>query len=167
MKMFKLVTHSLFMFVSLWIFLLMMSTTGCGEGADNEWVGTWTVLTIDGESVEQNFEQEVGESTAATWEWRFDNDGMFEFELKAKNFDLSEEGSIILSGTYSISDFNYTMLPMKMVGTGDAAEFSEDFDSSDQITGTWSRKGNTLTINYDNYDDGTLLSGIVFVLRKS
>ena len=176
MKIFKNVTRYLLVFISLWISLLMIGITGCGEddnnedeNNDNEWVGTWTLESIDDENLEQIFaeEYEFGEtdldsSMDLTYELTFDNDGMMEiehtvkFEAKGEGLDFSGEGSIRMTGTYAISGPNYTITPMEIEATGILKE--ESTGSLDEDTGTWSRKGDTLTLNSDD--------GSVIVLKK-
>ncbi len=174
MKTFKPESHIMLVFVSLWISLLMIGITGCGEDDDNEWVGTWTLETVDGQSIEQMFvedpaffEAEIDYSISATGEWTFHSDGMMEaeitmkYEAKGEDIDFSEGGSIRMTGTYSISGSNYTIMPMKIEGTGDFKDLGleeESVDPSDADTGTWSRKGNTLTLNSDD--------GVVIVFKK-
>ncbi len=173
-KIFKTMTRCLLVFVSLWISLLMIGITGCGEDDDNEWVGTWTLESIGGESVEQVLaeESEFNEtdldfSMTATYEITFDNDGVMEvehtmkFEAKGEGLVFSGEGLMRMTGTYSISGPNYTITPMEIEVTGafkDLGLEEESVGPSDEDTGTWSRKGNTLTLNSDD--------GSVIVLKK-
>ncbi len=181
MKIFKTVARCLLVF---WISLLMIGIAGCGEDDDNEWVGTWTLESTDGESIEHLLstddsikqilaeeygfsETDLDLSVTGTAEWTFHSDGMAEgvstmkFEAKGEGFDFSRQGSIRITGTYSISGTNYTMTFMEMEVTGifkDLGLEAEQFDTSDKDTGTWSRKGNTLTLNSDD--------GSVIVMKK-
>ena len=127
--------------------VLMIGITGCGDD-DNDWVGTWAFETVDGQNVVQGLqEQEEGVNISiVTNNWTFDNDGTFEAEMGFKIEDKAggSESIITISdkitGTYSLSGSNYTLT---MKGT----LFFEKVDDVD--TGTWSRKGNTLTLNSD------------------
>ena len=142
--------------------VLIIGIIGCGgdEDDDNEWVGTWAMETVDGESFEQAFFGEEGvNASIVTNSWTFDNDGTMEmefamkFEVKEEGLELSGQGSMKMTGTYSLSDSNYTLTHIEVEGTG---IFKEDppFGPTDEDTGTWSRKGNTLTLISD---DGTTI----------
>ena len=144
MKIFKTIACCFSVF---WISLLMIGITGCGEDDDNEWDGTWTLESVDGESIEQVLsadgesikqilikqifaeEHEFSEtdldlSMTATIEWTFDSDGVVEgvytmkFEAKGEGSDFSREGSMRITGTYFISGTNYTMTFMEVEITG-------------------------------------------------
>lgn len=182
MKIFKTISHCLLVF---WVSLLMIGITGCGEDDDNEWVGTWTFESVDGESIELLY-SDISESITllyaeelefsetdleltwtATHNYTFDSDGMWEagltmkFEAKGEGSDFSRQGSIRITGTYAISDTNYTMTPMELEVTGVFKDLGLEaalFDTSDEDTGTWSRKGNTLTVKSDD--------GSVIVMKK-
>ena len=127
--------------------VLMIGITGCGDD-DNDWVGTWAFETVDGQNVVQGLqEQEEGVNISiVTNNWTFDNDGTFEAEMgfkiedKAGGYESIITISDKITGTYSLSGSNYTLT---MKGT----LFFEKVDDVD--TGTWSRKGNTLTLNSD------------------
>ena len=56
-------------------------------------------------------------------------------------------------GTYTLSGSNYTLTPTELEGTG-FFEGETTVFGSDEDTGTWSRSGNTLTLNDD---DGSTL----------
>ena len=78
------------------------------------------------------------------------------FEAKEEGLELSRQGSMKMTGTYTLSGSNYTLTPIEVEGTGIFKEDVEPIGATDEDTGTWSRKGNTLTLNSD---DGT---GIFF-----
>ena len=146
--------------VSIWA-VLTIGITGCGGDDDeNEWVGTWAMDTVDGESLEQDFAEDFGDAEIdfdiTTNEWTFDSDGTMEvefgmkFEVKEQGFAISGEGSMKITGTYSLTGDNYTLTPTNVEGTG---LFEGDVDPvgpTDDDTGTWSRSGNTLTLNSDD-----------------
>ena len=80
--------------------------------------------------------------------WMFNNDGTLEAEI---GFRLGNQGSdsaialtstIKTAGTYSLSGSNYTLI-------------LEDIPIAalKESTGTWSREGNTLTLNSDHGDN--------------
>ena len=140
--------------------ILTIGTIGCGGDDDNEWVGTWEIETIDGESLDQGFTNDFGYAdinlSITANEWTFDSDGTMEvefgmkFEVKEQGLAISGEGSMKITGTYSLTGDNYTLTPTNVEGTG---LFEGDVDPvgpTDDDTGTWSRSGNTLTLNSDD-----------------
>ena len=92
--------------------ILVIGITGCGgsesDADNNEWVGTWSLETIDGQSMEQNYSY-FGDATIVTNTWRFNSDGFLEGEfavkIAPKQVDSGELeiGSIKLTGTYFLS----------------------------------------------------------------
>ena len=58
-------------------------------------------------------------------------------EVKEEGLELSGQGSMKMTGTYSLSGSSYTLTPIEAEGTG-----------------TWSRKGNSLTLTSN---DGTTI----------
>ena len=91
---------------------------GCGgDDDDNDWVGTWEIETVDGESFEQAFAEEGVNVSIVTNNWTFNDDGTMEtefamkFEVKEEGFEFSGEGSIKVMGTYTLSGSNYTLTP--------------------------------------------------------
>ncbi len=64
--------------------------------------------------------------------------------------ELSGQGSMKMTGTYTLSGSNYTLTPIKVEGTGIFEEDVEPVGPTDEDTGTWSRKGNTLTLISDD-----------------
>ncbi len=133
-----------------------------------KWVGTWAVETVDGQTWEQAFAEEFGEEgvtvSIVTNDWTFNDDGTMEvefamkFEVKEEGLTLSGQGSMKIMGTYALSGSNYTLTPTEVEGTGLFEGEVEPVDPTDEGTGTWVRKGNTLTLNSD---DGSTL-----VLKK-
>ena len=153
--------------------VLTIGIIGCGgdddDGDDanaNDWVGTWKIETADGENYEQLFEEnleaEFGEGVNVSIvanEWRFNNDGTLErelaFKVTGKIGDEDISGTLTLkgTGTYSLSGSNYTVTyTLQEDGTGWFEGEEETF--TEEASGTWSREGNTLTINSD---DGTTI----------
>ena len=136
---------------------LIIGIIGCG-GDDNEWVGTWATESISGESLEQLFAEEFGDTeigfelTITANQWTFNNDGTMEmelamkFELKEQGIALSVESSMKMTGTYFLADNTYTLTFTEAEGTG---LFEEEVETGED-TGTWSRSGNTLTLHSDD-----------------
>ena len=147
--------------------VLIIGIVGCGgdEDDENEWVGTWSLDTINGESIQaqlEAFEQlaaAFGEEIDISYsdEWTFDADGTWHREATLKS--PNEEGdtettSIEGSGTYSLSGSNFTITVTEVTGDFETETVDIEVDFEDIASGTWSRKGNTLTLTAD---DGTTL----------
>ena len=125
------------------------------------WVGTWAIEAVDGQSFEQTLEEDFEEEgvigSLITNNYTFNSDGTIEIEIAVKiearagGSGFSEQGSIKMTGTYALSGSNYTLTLTRIEGTG-IFEDIQSGDSTDEATGTWSRKGNTLTLTSD---DGT------------
>lgn len=145
----------------LWFISLCTALTvgmmACGSGNDdddddNDWVGTWSLATFDGQALEQVLEEELAPEgvtvSIVANNWMFNNDGTLEaeisFRLGAQDSDsaIALTSSIRTAGTYSLSGSNYT-LTLEEIPIGSLKE----------STGTWSREGNTLTLNSDNDDN--------------
>ena len=135
--------------------VLIIGIIGCGgDDDDNDWVGTWSIETIDGQSLDQTFAEDFGEESInpsiVTNNWTFDSDetmeGEFAVKLEAKEggTEFSVQSSVKIMGTYSLSGSNYTLT---ITTEGEASTF---FGGADEDTGTWSREGNTLTLNSDD-----------------
>ena len=138
----------------LWLVTLYAALIiGCGgddNGAsDNEWVGTWSLETFDGQTLDQVLEKELATKgvtlSIVTNDWTFNNDGTLEAEI---GFKLGNQGgdsafaltsSIKTIGTYSLSGSDYTLTLEEI-----------PIASLKESTGTWSREGNILTLNSDN-----------------
>ena len=158
-------------FVCLYaVFALGLSGCGDDEGS-NDWVGTWKLDTVDGESFEQEMleayaEEDDGiEFSVIANTWTFDDNGTFEMEF-AFSYEIAEGGvqledinSLKMMGTYSLSGSDYTLtrekttvsgalLTIAFILAGDTEE-----DEVDTDTGTWSRNGDTLTLTSE---DGTI-----------
>ena len=77
--------------------------------------------------------------------------------MKVETADDREMASFELMGTYSLSGSNYTITvnDVTVIAEGDVdfleeADAETDFESGDIETGTWSRKGDTLTLTSDD-----------------
>ena len=132
--------------------VLILAIIGCsgedsdGDEDDNEWAGTWSLETFDGQTLEQVLEQELGTEgvtvSIVTNNWTFNNDGTLEAEISFKLGNQGGDSAIAITsstkttGTYSLSGTNYTLtledIPI--------AALKEN-------AGAWSRQGNTLTLN--------------------
>ena len=132
----------------------------CESDVDNnEWVGTWSLETIDGQSMEQNYSY-FGDATIVANTWRFNSDGFLEGEfavkIAPKQVDSGELeiGSIKLTGTYFRSGSNDTLSNGVAEATGFFApsgdsgglSISEEFSIIEDTTGTWTRIGDTLAL---------------------
>ena len=114
---------------------LIVGLSGCGDDDDaNKWVGTWITETLDSQSAEQ-FAEELGIAPADfTVYWTFHDDGTWEVEMGLGGIRFA------MTGTYSLSGFNYEI-------TATENPFFSDLSLSE--TGTWSIKGDTLTLTAD------------------
>ena len=149
----QVIPRSFLRLVSLWA-VLIIGVTGCGgDDEENEWVGTWETETIGGQSVDQSFAEgeELGvDISIVTNSWTFNDDETMEAEFAVKleakegGSEFSVQSSVKLMGTYSLSGSNYTLT---ITTEGEATTF---FGGADEDTGTWSRSGNTLTLNSDD-----------------
>ena len=141
------------------LILVVISLTGCEllqplieptepTEPENEWVGSWSLETIDGEQLELPFPPPDPNITVSTYrnEWIFKNDGtwnaeiLFEFTFN----DGSDSASLIqggqLNGTYELSDKEYKLMLQEGGGF-----FFETPDGDD--TGTWEIVDDTLTLH--------------------
>ena len=157
MSMFQQVTPcSCLWFISLCT-VLTMGMIACGSGNDdddddNDWVGTWSLETYDGQGLEQILEQELAPEgvtiSIVTNNWTFNNDGTlgaeigFRFGNQESDSAIAVTSSIKTAGTYSLSGSNYTLTLEEI-----------PIASLKESNGTWSREGNTLTLNSDNGDN--------------
>ena len=156
----QVIPRSFLCLVSLYA-VLTIGIVGCGgDEADdeNEWVGTWAIESVDGESLEQTLAADFGEDSInlsiVTNNWTFNSDETMEAEFAVKleakegGSEFSVQSSVKLMGVYSLSGSSYTLTV-----TTEGAE-TTFFGGTDADTGTWSRSGNTLTLNSD---DGTTI----------
>lgn len=161
--MFQQVNFYFLRLVSLCV-ILIIGATGCGDDDDNEWLGTWTLETVDGESIQAQFEtiELLFEAFGATDidisytdEWTFNDDETWhrDVTLVGPNEDgVAEAESIEATGTYSLSGSNYTITPKSVQGHDSDLETVQevDFGYEDTDTGTWLINGATLTLTSDN-----------------
>ena len=137
--------------------ILTIGTIGCGDSepaADNdEWVGTWSLETIDGQSMEQNYSY-YGHATILANTWRFNSDGSLEGEItvriapKQGNVGTLEIGSIRFTAAYFLSGSNYTLSNGESEASGFFARLddAEGITTLEDLSGTWTRSGDTLTL---------------------
>ena len=151
--MFQQVIPRSFLWLATLYAVLIIAMIACGSddnGADdNEWVGTWSLDTFDGQTLEQVLEQELGTEgvtvSIVTNNWTFNDDGTLEAEISFKIGNQGGDSAFAITssskttGTYSLSGSNYTLTLEEI-----------SIASLKESTGTWSREGNTLTLNSDN-----------------
>ena len=167
------IRRSVLWLVSLYA-VLIMGIIGCGGDDDeNEWVGTWELVSVDGETFEQAIAEdeeleELGiEFSLDPNSWTFNDDGTMEvefgmeFQVDEEGLAFSLQGAVKMIGTYSLSGSSYTFRITEVVEvTGLFEDFEEEelspIDSTDDAdTGTWFREGNTLTLNSDDGSTAT------------
>ncbi|RKU13592.1 hypothetical protein C6502_04305 [Candidatus Poribacteria bacterium] len=157
MKEFQRVIFRSFLWLVTFCAVLVIGITGCGgdsggadnDAGDNKWVGTWSLETFDGQTLEQVLEQQLGTEgvtvSIVTNNWTFNDDGTLEAEISFKLGNQGEDSPIAITssnkttGTYSLSGSNYTLTLEEI-----------PIASLKENTGTWSREGNTLTLNSDD-----------------
>ena len=150
----QVIPRSFVWFVSICA-VLIIGIIGCNGGGgsyggsyyedkDNDWIGTWALETVDGQSWAQFLVEDGVNISIITNYWTFYNDGSLEAEVV---FELEPKGDEIIPiqnkarGTYSLTDSIYEL---KFEGT----DFFTD------STGTWSSTWSALTLNSD---DGTTI----------
>ena len=142
--------------------VLAIGFIGCGGGEgddDNELVGTWTLESVDGATIQQTidqfkqlaaaFGQEI--EISYTEDWTFESDGMWRraLTLVAPNeAGEVETNSFEATGTYSLSGSNYSITITGTTGVDptDDIQADIDFDFADIINGTWAIDGSALTL---------------------
>ena len=133
--------------------VLIIGIIGCGgddNGTDdNNWGGTWSLETFDGQALEKVLAKELATEgvtiSIVTNNWTFNDDGTLEAEIGFRLGNQDSDSAIALTssiktmGTYSLSGSNYTLTLQEI-----------PIASLKESTGTWYREGNTLTLNSDN-----------------
>ncbi len=143
------IARSFLGFVSLCA-VLSIGIISCGGDDGDNWIGTWAIATLDGQSYEQILKEDEGENASlVTNNWTFNDDGTMEAKMTVQI--SGEVSSLELIGTYTLSGFNYTLTLTATKGTG---FFEIDTGDTEEDTGTWSRDGSTLTLNSE---DGTII----------
>ena len=170
--------------------VLIIGITGCGDDSDTDkpvkpttpepvieiptdFIGTWSLETIDGQSLVQDFLEDDGfpedenrfkdepKVTITTNVWTFNENGTWasDVELVVENEaqDIRVTKSQQVLGTYTVTASNYKMNAKQIKGkiirviNGQKIEADEaDFFETD--SGTWSRVGNTLTLKSSDED---------------
>ena len=159
----QVIPRSFLWLVSLYV-VLTIGIIGCGgDDDDNDWVGTWAMETVDGQSFEQSFEEDFGEEkiniSIITNDWTFNDDGTIEAEIRVKieggqgGTEITATLSQTATGTYSLSGSSYTLTLEITYNLFGGTETETEVD-----TGIWSREGNTLTLTSDD--------GEVIVFKK-
>lgn len=138
-------------------FLESTDSTGPSADDDKDWIGTWAVDSIDGESLESTFEEEEANVSIITNHWTFNKEGRVEGKIQIK---WEGEGIKIIEinestvGTYSLNDAIYArtleITTEETYNEGEGKTRTEVETTTEVDTGTWSRTGNILTLNSDN-----------------
>ena len=86
---------------------------------DNEWVGTWSLETFGGQTLDQVLKKELPTEgvtiSIVTNNWTFNNDGTLEAEISFKIGNQGGDSAFAITssskttGTYSLSGSNYTL----------------------------------------------------------
>ena len=170
--------------------VVLIIGTGCGDDSDTDkpvkpttpepvteiptdFVGTWSLETVDGMPFAQAFLEDSGfpgdedffkgeaKITVSTNSWTFNADGTWagdvELVVENKNQGIRVTKSQQVSGTYTVSASNYKMIAKEVKGkiiaviNGQKIE-SDEADFFETDSGTWSRVGNTLTLRSRDED---------------
>ena len=159
--MFQQAIHRPFLWLVTLCAILTVGVAGCGGDSDDDgWGGTWEIESIDGKSYEQVFEEEFGgnevDVSIVTNDWTFYDDGTLEAEIRIKieggagGSEITATISQNATGAYSLSGSSYTLTLEITINFLGEAETQTDEDM-----GTWSRSGNTLTLNSE--EDETIV----------
>ncbi len=100
-------------------------------------------------------EEEGENASIITNYWTFNDDGTMEAKQAIKVEEREESFEIF--GTYAVSGSDYTLTITATVATNFLGSFSSSVE--EEITGTWSSKGNTLTLSSD--------AGTITVLQRN
>lgn len=129
------------------------------EPEENDFVGVWTIHSINGQTWEEaySFEDEIALADSFSV-WTFSPDDEFELLLgwtpapnSAGVFFLPQI-YFRIEGTYALTGSSYTMTVGESIGFFDMAEGDET------MGGTWGREADMLTLNDDE--------GTVIVLKE-
>ena len=142
--------------------VLAIGIISCGDGDsedENELVGTWTLESVDGATIQQTIDQfkqlaaAFGQDLEISYteNWTFESDGMWRREstLVAPNeAGEVETSSFEAIGTYSLSGSNYSITITGTTGVDPTEDIQADidFDFADIINGTWAIDGSALTL---------------------
>lgn len=156
----QVIARSFLWFVCLCA-VFSIGVIGCGGDGedDNELVGTWTLESVDGATIQQTIDQfkqlaaALGQDLEISYieDWTFESDGMWRraSTLVAPN-DAGEveTSSFEATGTYSLSGSNYSITITGTTGVDvtENIQANIDFDFADIINGTWSINGSKLTL---------------------
>ena len=154
----------------LWLVSLCAALTigiiGCGgdggdgdDGGDTDWVGTWSLESVDGTNIRQQLDQfeqlagVFGQVLKITFadDWTFDDDGTWHRETayEVDEGDGPEASSFEGWGTYSLSGSDYSLTVTEVTGEVETDAIDIELHFEDLANGTWSISGDTLTLTGD------------------
>ena len=147
---------------SIWT-VLIVGIIGCGGDGDSEgdtdWVGTWSLESVDGTNIRQQLDQfeqlagAFGQVLKITFadDWTFNDDGTWHRETayEVDEGDGPETTSIEGWGTYSLSSSNYALTVTEVTGEVETDAIDIELHFEDLANGTWSINGDTLTLTGD------------------
>ena len=150
---------------TLFIVVLMLTLCGCEAFVDtvvtqpeeNELVGVWTVESIDGQTLQMAI-PEAQDLVDYFNIWTFFPDGRYEWIWgwtpgpNADGVFFSSPVYFSIDGTYTLQGSRFTLK------VTESTAFFDIPDPDEGMSGTWVRKGSTLTLNYD--------AGTVIVLKE-
>ncbi len=159
--------------------VLIINSINWSEFDGDEWIGTWTLESVGGQSIQQQVEAiellvaafGAGETDISyTDDWTFDSDGKWHRDVTWSERTASKQVTTPFGfmGTYSLSGSNYMLTLTEGVCTalttdtdnvkGGIIELETESDFAKIDTGTWARNGGTLTLTSDG--------GHVLVFKK-
>ena len=149
-------------FTIVTLLLLILGLGGCDqvvplippEPAANDFVGVWTIDSIDDEPFDVTYDAPPGQPLADSFNvWTFSPDGQFEL-IVGWTPAPNEQGVYVapqfyfrLEGAYTLTGSNFTLMVGQSIGFFDTAD-------DEDLAGTWVREGTTLTLTAD---DGTVV----------
>ena len=111
---------------------------------NEEWLGAWSVESIDEHSPEQHLATSLGSDRFVSWEYTFFDDGTF-----ASKLSQDTGGGILVTtilGTYQVSVNRYTTETTSAAASMNTTSMAiPDAVGLDQA-GAWSRVGDILTL---------------------
>ena len=153
----------LFLWLISFNVIFIIGIIGCsGDGdseGDTDWVGTWSLESVDGTNIRQQLDQfeqlarafgQVLEISFAD-DWTFDDNGTWHRETiyEVDEGDGSEGTSIEGWGTYSLSGSDYSLTVAEVTGEVETDAIDIELHFEDIANGTWSINGDTLTLTGD------------------
>ena len=111
---------------------------------NEEWLGPWSVESIDRHSPEQHLAASLGSDRFVSWEYTFFDDGTF-----ASKLSQDTGGGILVTtilGTYQVSGNRYTTETTSAAASMNTTSVAIPDAVGLNQAGTWSKAGDVLTL---------------------